>query len=142
MRADVERLLKQDGVHLWKTDRSRVETLCSMLEENETVGLILMGQLSVYYGSVPVPEQFSSAVCLTDRGFAVYGKVWHNEVSFRKRWGEIAKFDTSAGKISGVRLAFSDEDRNYIFLENYRGKVSERHKNELEEMKRSYYYKE
>ncbi|QNK39092.1 hypothetical protein [Caproicibacter fermentans] len=140
MRGDVEKLLKQDGVHLWQADRNRMEALCGMLAENESVKLVLVGQLNVYYGAVPVPEQINAAVCITDLGILIYGKVWKNEISLRKPWRKLSSFDTSAGKISGVHLALSDAGRKYLFTENYRGRVSEQHKDELEKIKQAYYY--
>jgi hypothetical protein len=142
MRPDVEKLLRQDGVHLWGADRKRLEDLCERLDEKETAKLILLGQLEVYHGTIAVPERSDAVICLTDCGILLYGRVWRGTISFHKPWKQLEKFDTSSGKILGIHIALSDGNTRYLFLENYRGKVSERHKDELEKAKQLYFYKD
>lgn len=142
MRRDVEKLLHQDEVFLWGPRKKRMENLCGLLDENETAKVVLLGQLELYHGTMPVPERMEAAACITDRGIALYGKVWRFSASFHHSWQQLNKFDTSYGQAAGVHIELADEKTKYIFLENYRGKISEQHKDAVERIKQLYFYQE
>ncbi len=140
MRRDVEKLLHKDKVFLWGTRKKRLEALCTLLDGNETAEILLLGQLDVYHGAISEPERMEAVICMTDRGIALYGNVWKYSVSFRQPWRQLKKLDTASRLATGVRIGLADQNTRYLFRENYRGKLSEQHKKELERMKQIYFY--
>ncbi|TQI68344.1 hypothetical protein [Clostridium sp. KNHs216] len=140
MRQDVEKLLHKDKVFLWGARKKRLEALCALLDGNETAEIILLGQLDMYHGTISAPERMEAAICVTDRGIALYGSVWKYSASFRQTWRQLKKLDTENGLAAGVRIGLADQNTGYLFRENYRGKLSEQHKKELERMKQIYFY--
>lgn len=142
MRQDMAQLAKADGLLVWGSLGKRLGKLSERIETNETVKLLMTGQLDVFHKNIPVPERLNAVMAVTDKGICLYAQMWKNEITFMKPWGQLEKLSTQTGILAGLTINFADQGEGYVFRETYRGKVTQSHKLRLEQLKKIYYYKD
>ena len=142
MRQDMAQLAKADGLLVWGSLGKRLGKLSELIETNETVKLLMTGQLDVFHKNIPVPERLNAVMAVTDKGVCIYAQMWKNEIIFMKPWGQLEKLSTQTGILAGLTINLADRGEGYVFRETYRGKVTQSHKLRLEQLKKIYYYRD
>lgn len=142
MRQDMEQLAKADGLLVWGNLKKRLARLSELVGVNETVKLLMTGQLDVFHKNIPLPERLNAVMAVTDKGVCIYAQLWNNEIILTKEWGHLEKLSTQTGVLAGLTINMTDQGESYVFREIYRGKVSQSHKLLLEQLKKIYYYKD
>ncbi|MCR8908451.1 hypothetical protein NW198_07490 [Thermophilibacter sp. ET337] len=130
LRADVAALLRADRVHPGRAARANLAGASALLEQDDEVLLVLLGELSVFHEFVPVPERATGALLVTDRGIAAFGSTWATKLSCAGRWEDVSSLK-AAGGLGGLRVDAVVSGTKMGFLEVYAGKRTDAHRRTL-----------
>lgn len=126
MRDDVSGLLKTERVHPGRAARRNLEGAGALLEDDDVVELVLLGELALFHELVPLPERALGAFLLTHRGVAAYGSNWGRSLACSGTWDEVTAFKARGG-LGGVQVEAVIAGTRVQFFEVYAGKRSDDH---------------
>ena len=126
MREDVSALLRTEKVHPGRVARRNLDGAGELLEDDDEVELVLLGELSLVHELVPLPERARGALLLTRRGVAAYGSNWGSSLTCSGAWDEVTTFKARGG-LGGVQVDAVIAGTRIQFFEVYAGKRSDDH---------------